>query len=136
MRYIILLLILLAVPAIAANDYLIISGMHRHALSQHTYISDVEQYGVAEKWEASLNGDCEDYALYMQNSLIERGYQSEIWIVRTELDELHAVVVITIFNFEFVIDNRHASLKPRSMLAYKWIAPVEFYNKNIRQRNG
>lgn len=128
MRYIILLLMLLVMPAIAANDYLVINRLHRKSLEQHTYISDLEQYGVAETWSPSLTGDCEDYALYMKHALYAHGYASNIWIVRTELDELHAVLVVKIFNYEFVIDNRHQSLKPREMLQYKWIADVGYYN--------
>lgn len=119
-------------PAIAANDYLVINSLHRESLAKHTYISDLEQYGVSETWTPSLTGDCEDYALYMQKALQDRGYTSNIWIVRTEQDELHAVLVVTIFNFEFVIDNRHDSLKPRSLLHYKWIAAVAYYNDRNR----
>ena len=124
MRCLVLLFLLCALP-VAANDYNVISKLHRVALAQHTYISDMEQYGVLDHWTPSLTGDCEDYALYMQRLYRILGYQADIWLVRTEKQELHAVLIV---NDKWIVDNRFAQVKTRRSLNYRWLAPVAFYN--------
>lgn len=127
MRSLILMLLLLPMAATASMRDL--DRLHRQAMSQHTYITDLEQYGVPEKWVASLVGDCEDYALYMQALLRQHGYQADLWVVRTETNELHVVAMVD----DIVIDNRRQRAFPARFFNYDWIAPVEYHNAKNRQ---
>lgn len=97
-----------------------IEATHIDMHQQHVYISDQDQYGVPDKWVANLRGDCEDYALYMRHLLLSNGVDSAIWIVRTELNEMHTVLVVG----DKVIDNRYTTVKHKSELNYKWIVHV------------
>ncbi|WP_423186764.1 transglutaminase-like cysteine peptidase [Alishewanella sp. d11] len=125
MRCLILLFALITLPAVAAEDYSIISKLHRVALAQHTYVSDMEQYGVIDYWTPSLTGDCEDYALYMQRLFRIIGYQADIWLVKTETQELHAVLIV---NDHWIVDNRFAQVQTKQTLRYRWVGAVVFYN--------
>lgn len=105
-----------------------VKALHRAALSNHVYVTDMEQYGVNEKWVPSLVGDCEDYALWIQQALKQKGIIGDLWIVRTETDELHVVVVVG----GMVVDNRYRQVKRKQDLPYKWIGSVEYYNAKNR----
>lgn len=130
MRLLLVMLLALFSTAVAAstNDYLNISKLHRAALSQHIYISDMDQYGVVDKWVPSLVGDCEDYAMYMQIKLREHGYASDLWITRTEQNELHVVLVVVVLGTNYVVDNRFAVVYPQDFSGYQWIVAVKKYN--------
>ncbi len=110
---------------LASITFSALASLHGEAMSQHVYITDQEQYGVSDKWIPSLVGDCEDYALWIQRELNKSGAVADIWIVRTENGESHAVAVVG----DLVLDIRSEKVIRRDRLPYKWIAPVEFYNK-------
>ena len=110
---------------LASITFSTLASLHSEAMSQHVYITDQEQYGVSDKWIPSLIGDCEDYALWVQQELRKSGTNVDIWIVRTEKGESHAVAVVG----DLVLDIRSDKVVRRDRLSYKWIAPVEFYNK-------
>lgn len=105
-----------------------LSSLHHAGMNEHVYITDQAQYGVADKWTPSLVGDCEDYALWAQRELRKQSLIADVWIVITETKEQHAVAVID----GYVLDIRSRKVLKRSDLNYKWIAPVEFYNKPNR----
>lgn len=96
----------------------------KQSFKQHVYIADHDQYGVNEKWVASLHGDCEDFALYVRKQLQQEHINSELWIVRTEKGELHVVLRIDTVDGEKVADNRYNKIIDRGVLDYKWIAKV------------
>lgn len=112
-------------PGLAADNtdvYAEVTRMHQQALAQHTYVTDPEQYGVADKWVASLTGDCEDYALYMQLQLQQHGYRSRLVIARTEQNQLHVVLIVKIAGVDYAIDNRFRWVYPKRQIHYKWLS--------------
>jgi len=114
-------------PSAGADSYQELTALYENALTQHSYVSDQMQYGVREKWVASLTGDCEDFALYLQAELRRHQFNSELWMVRTETGELHVVVRIG----QLVLDNRFDAIRRVKSLSYHWLAPVNFYNRLI-----
>lgn len=80
--------------------------IHSHLMSRHTYITDTEQYGVADKWRMSLTGDCEDFAVFSYFYLIGKGYTPQFWLVRTKLGDMHAVLLINDYVFDNIKLNR------------------------------
>jgi predicted transglutaminase-like cysteine proteinase len=88
---------------------------HSAALRKHVYITDIDQYGVIDKWVPSLYGDCEDYALYMMRKL-----GGQILIVRVSPKELHAVLDVD----GRIVDNLRKDVYPIEKMTYKLIARV------------
>ena len=108
-------LILTACTPVNAVEYI-----HAELLARHTYITDQDQYGVNDKWVMSLRGDCEDFALFSYFLLVGKGYQPQFWLVRTEADEMHTVLVVDGYEF----DNRR-KLRLRKNSDYKYIVEME-----------
>jgi predicted transglutaminase-like cysteine proteinase len=88
----------------------------------------MEQYGENDKWVKSLIGDCEDYALYAQDVLYRQGIKADMWIVITETNEFHVVLVVG----DSVIDNRYNDVMSRHNLEYQWIGAVKYYNDKLK----
>lgn len=99
---------------------------HSWALRHHTYITDQAQYGIPNKWVASLKGDCEDYALVMK----ERVGGVMIY-VRAYTGEAHIVLLV---NGAFdkngkptdgqVVDNMSKVVYPLSQMRHKYVYTV------------
>lgn len=121
LKYVLLLLVLLPLTALATSNTDKVSNLHKYYFTKHTYIADYIKYGVDDHWEANLEGDCEDYALFMYKKAKSVNVDSVMWIVRTETNELHMVLVV---DGDTVVDNRFDSTKHKSDLNYKWIAAV------------
>ena len=93
---------------------------HTISLSHHKYISDLDQYGVIEKWTPSLTGDCEDYALYMQNLL-----GGQLLVVKTDTGINHVVLQVG----DQIIDNMSRRVYPLSSMTHKLIVKVPTTSK-------
>lgn len=109
------LLLLVACTPVQSIEYI-----HAELLARHTYISDQDQYGVNDKWVMSLTGDCEDFSAFSYFYLVGKGYEPEFWLVRTETDEMHTVLVVDGYEF----DNRR-KLRLRKTSDYKYIVQME-----------
>lgn len=72
-----------------------------------TYVSDKEQYGVAEDWRFpedfdNVVGDCDDFAIACRALLKEAGHACRLVFCRTENDGGHLICVIG----KLALDNR------------------------------
>lgn len=94
--------------------------LHSFYIKKHHYVSDESKYGVLDKWVAELEGDCEDYALFMRKQFNKVGVESEMWIVRTETGERHMVLLVE----GKLVDNRFDKVLDKADVDYKWIAKV------------
>lgn len=108
-------LLLMACTPVQPIEYI-----HAELLARHTYVSDQDQYGVDDKWIMSLTGDCEDFSLFSYFYLVGKGYEPQFWLVRTEADEMHTVLVVDGYEF----DNRR-KLRLRKNSDYKYIVEME-----------
>jgi predicted transglutaminase-like cysteine proteinase len=103
------------------SDQAKVGNIHKNYIGQHQYVKDNTQYGVSEKWTPSLVGDCEDYALFIYKKAKKLGVSTSVWIVRTETNEPHVVVVV---GDKYVVDNRFNYVVAKADVQYKWIIAV------------
>ncbi|EHS54064.1 transglutaminase family protein cysteine peptidase BTLCP [Rhizobium sp. PDO1-076] len=77
--------------------------------SQITPLTDMEIYGVEERWAYPRTvGDCEDYALLKRKMLIDKGVDPADLLLTVVLQpngEGHAVLTIRTDHGDFVLDN-------------------------------
>ncbi len=98
-----------------------------HGISPAT---DQEVYHVPDYWVApgigpGVRGDCEDYALEKRRLLIASGIPAEalsIAIVRTPAGEVHAVLVLSAKQGDYILDNLHEEVKAWQVTGYSWIS--------------
>lgn len=92
--------------------------------------SDQEIYHVADYWNApplvrGVRGDCEDFALEKRRLLIENGIPAaaiSIAIVRTRRGEDHAVLIVSTWQGDYVLDNLQYDVRPWQKDDYTWIS--------------
>lgn len=99
------------------NEELIIR-INDEVNNQIRYMTDMEQYGVSEKWvvsPSSNRGDCEDYALTKLSRLVRAGIPSArcniyvVYIVSGDgAGQNHAVLVI---DRRWVLDNMTSEIR-------------------------
>jgi predicted transglutaminase-like cysteine proteinase len=103
-----MLLLSLALPQTAAADVLaaspsrqLLQALQNFAQKHHQYRSDQQQYRQTDYWQASLEGDCEDYALWLQQKLLLLAVPSElVWVWRQ--GQSHMVLLVA---DQYVMDN-------------------------------
>ncbi len=92
--------------------------------------TDEQVYHVADYWNApelrdGVRGDCEDYALEKRRLLIQQGIPAaamSIAIVRTRLGEDHAVLVVSTYQGDYVLDNLQYDIRPWRNANYVWVS--------------
>jgi len=92
--------------------------------------SDRSLYGVADYWAtpigsgARAGGDCEDYVLEKRRALIGAGVPAaalSIAIVKTDWNEVHAVLLVATEKGEIVLDNLKPRLSFWTEKHYRWL---------------
>jgi len=92
-----------------------------------TYETDMEQFGVANRWSLDAvggYGDCKAYALAKRQALLAAGLPDgalRIAIVRTPQDELHAVLTVDTNGGNLVLDSLTPDIRPWSQTGYVWL---------------
>jgi predicted transglutaminase-like cysteine proteinase len=89
-------------------------------------ITDLEHYGVLEKWTYPEDGygDCEDYVLLKRRMLIEAGWPRGallITVVRDRQGDGHAVLTVKTDQGEFVLDNQNEEIVLWSESGYRFV---------------
>jgi predicted transglutaminase-like cysteine proteinase len=88
--------------------------------------TDEEQYHLAEYWTyTDKAGDCEDYALDKRRALAQKGWPVSALLLttaRNEMGEMHAVLIVSTDQGDFVLDNASDFVTPWSQLPYRWVA--------------
>ncbi|MFP1130237.1 transglutaminase-like cysteine peptidase [Asticcacaulis sp. W401b] len=93
-------------------------------------VSDRRQFNKADYWfmpgvTGDAQGDCEDYVLEKRHLLLEKGIPAtalSIAIARTPKGEVHAVLILTTLEGDFVLDNLTPRIKPWREVNYAWIS--------------
>lgn len=100
---------------------------HSWALKKHQYITDRDQYGIENKWVASLRGDCEDYALVMKNKV-----GGHLLYVRAYTGEAHIVLLVDgVFDKNnkpisgLVLDNMSRVVYPVGEMRHKYVYTIK-----------
>lgn len=84
----------------------------------HTYVRDIDQYGLPEHWQKALVGDCEDFALWCRDKLAEQGIDSLLIFCFVETGGGHLVCAVD----NYVLDNRRKWVTEKDQLPYTWIS--------------
>jgi len=96
----------------------ILQKVLNEAHASHTYIRDKEQYGVREHWVVDLEGDCEDFALWIKQKLeTEYEIETDLIFCRTEKGGGHLVASVD----GWILDNRFSLITPQQFLKYEWV---------------
>ena len=95
---------------------------HFTAYKNHTYTTDQAKYNKADVWTPSLNGDCEDYALYMRQRA-----GGNLLHVTTQQGEAHMVLDVN----GTIVDNLSKVVYPRSEMKHKIV--YQLTETHIRQ---
>ncbi len=97
--------------------------------------TDMEIYGVSELWTLpGARGDCEDYALLKQKTLIDRGWPSSsllLTVARDEKGEGHAVLTARTSQGDFVLDNKIDQVKLWSHTAYDYVMRQSYLDPRV-----
>lgn len=92
--------------------------------------TDQELYGATEYWAlprlvgGKLYGDCEDFALEKRRRLIEAGVPDSalsMTVAFTARGESHAVLMVSLGDGDWVLDNLTPWATPWRALNYKWV---------------
>jgi predicted transglutaminase-like cysteine proteinase len=84
----------------------------------HDYKTDRELHGKREHWTVSLEGDCEDFALWCRKTLKdEYGISSDLVFCKTETGGYHLVLSVE----GWILDNRRYFVTPKDNLPYTWL---------------
>lgn len=87
------------------------------AHAEHIYIPDKEQYGLREHWVASLEGDCEDFALWCKETLeTQWDIDTDLIFCRTEKGGGHLVASVD----GWILDNRYKYVLSKDEMNYCW----------------
>jgi predicted transglutaminase-like cysteine proteinase len=119
MRFILFLIVFISFPSYG-SDFAVLSKVNREVNRSIKYTSDINQYGKKdyhaspEETLKSKKGDCEDYAILKQRMLANKGYKSEVYLMRYSpslvrindyVREDHAVLVVKSGGREYILDN-------------------------------
>ena len=99
-------------------------------------MTDLEHYGVVEKWAYPDDGygDCEDYVLLKRRMLMEAGWPREallITVVRDRQGDGHAVLTVKTDAGEFVLDNQNEDIVLWSQTGYRFIKRQSQSDPNV-----
>jgi predicted transglutaminase-like cysteine proteinase len=99
-------------------------------------VSDMEHWGVIEKWGYPTDGkgDCDNYALFKRKILIDEGFPRQallMTVVKDEHNEGHAILTVKTNAGEFVLDNLNDEVKSWDRTGYRFIKRQSQTDQNI-----
>lgn len=110
--------------------------VNRYVNAKVKPLTDLEQYGVIEKWTYpdSGYGDCEDYVLLKRKMLLALGWPREallITVLRDKKGDGHAVLTVRTDKGEFILDNQVEEVLPWADTGYRYVKRQSQYDPNI-----
>lgn len=97
--------------------------------------TDAEVYGVSEFWTIPEDrGDCEDYALLKQKTLLQRGWPSSallLTVVRDEKGEGHAVLTVRTAMGDYILDNKVDDVKLWNRTGYEFMMRQSYIDPRV-----
>jgi predicted transglutaminase-like cysteine proteinase len=99
-------------------------------------LTDLEQYGVVEKWTypESGYGDCEDYVLLKRRMLMQLGWPRAallITVVRDKKGDGHSVLTVRTNRGELILDNQVETILPWAETGYRFTKRQSQSDPNI-----
>jgi len=99
-------------------------------------VTDMEHWNTEERWDYPNDGkgDCEDYVLAKRRMLIDMGYPRQallVTVVRDNLGEGHAVLMVTTDRGDLVLDNRRQDILSWTRTGYAYIKRQSAVSQNV-----
>lgn len=119
-----------------ARSWKLLNGINDAVNEEIEPITDIEQWGVVERWDFPTNGkgDCEEFVLEKRRRLISAGLPRQallVTVVRDKKGDGHAVLIAKTNRGDFVLDNQDASIKPWATTGYGFIKRQSQENPNV-----
>lgn len=106
------------------NKYKIAEEIQFKVNSEVQYQTDMEQYGMLERWcYPNGFGDCEDFALLKRKLLLDRGWDKDKQhLVLCKInEEWHCVLLVNTNKGNYILDNCNTFPMPIKDLNYEWL---------------
>ena len=109
-------------------------SVNRRVIGMISQLSDIENYGVSDRWTLPRNGrgDCEDFVLLKYKLLVEAGVDSRDLAVAVVLDrrgDNHAVLVVRTASGDLVLDSLTSKIEPWNETGYRFLAMQDSEDK-------
>jgi predicted transglutaminase-like cysteine proteinase len=107
-----------------------LNGVNQSINSKIQPMSDEQAFGMSDYWTLPLSdgprpvGNCKHYALEKRKALADAGFSPDslsIAIVRTSWGEVHAVLIVSTDQGDYVLDNLSPWIKGWQDVNYTWI---------------
>lgn len=111
------------------------SSVNSHVNGSIRTVSDMAQYGRAERWVLPTTGmgDCEDFALMKAKLLIERGVPAKrlrmALVMARHLSEPHIVLVMRTSGGDYVLDSLRSGIRRWDRTGYTFVKMQNERNK-------
>jgi predicted transglutaminase-like cysteine proteinase len=121
-------------PNVSANQLGLVRKVNTKINNQLIWRSDMDHYGVKERWTMplafvqGLYGDCEDFALEKRRMLLKEGMPAgalALAVVTSKATGRHAVLVVRSTLGDYVLDNTTNWVLPWQQTQYHWISIQE-----------
>ena len=103
-------------------------------------VTDQQLLNRREYWQyPDRAGDCEDYVLAKRRELIARGWQETDLLIATARNrrgELHALLVVSTLQGDFVLDNVTNQIHAWDAAPYRWVSRQSQQDPLVWQRAG
>lgn len=101
-----------------------------------TPITDMEHWGVIDKWDYPTDGtgDCEDFALMKRKILLEEGFPRQallMTVVKDTNNEGHAILTVKTSGGDFILDNLSNDMKLWSQTPYRYVKRQSQADQNV-----
>ncbi|MCC6946432.1 MAG: transglutaminase-like cysteine peptidase [Bradyrhizobiaceae bacterium] len=119
------------------NDaYRELARVNRHVNERIRPMTDLEQYGMVEKWTypESGYGDCEDYVLLKRRILMQLGWPRSallVTVVRDKKGDGHSVLTVRTNRGELVLDNQVDEILPWAETGYRYTKRQSQHDPNL-----
>jgi len=107
-----------------------LNGVNQSVNAKIRPMDDQQAFGVADYWTLPLSdgprpvGNCKHYVLEKRKALVDAGFSPDVLsiaIVKTGRGEVHAVLIVSTDQGDFVMDNLSYEIKPWRDVRYTWI---------------
>jgi predicted transglutaminase-like cysteine proteinase len=122
------------------NRWIDLNSINTSVNSRVRPVTDIAQFRQIEYWQFPKgSGDCEDYVLEKRRLLIEKGWPKSALLIATARNrkgELHAVLIASTEQGDYVLDNVTNRIHGWDDTRYKWVVRQSTNDPKVWRRAG